>query len=223
MIIQLPYIIKTDARREQAEKRRNDIEKQLASTKYGIAYTDGTEKIVQLNRPIENNLMTQIEYLTSMLYSQLGISKELLDNTANEQQQLNYTSNCVEPIISAIVLEMKRKFLTKTARSQHQSIEYFKDPFTLVPVSQIAEIADKMTRNEIMTSNEIRQIIGMKPSADPEADELRNKNLNKSNEEVDEQMLYDESMLDPNAPPAAEAAAAEGQLAEDELIALLQQ
>ena len=158
MIIQLPYIIKTEARRQQAEQRRSDIEKQLASTKYGIAYTDGTEKIVQLNRPIENNLMTQIEYLTSMLYSQLGISKEILDNTANEQQLLNYTSNSVEPVISAIVNEMKRKFLTKAARTKKQSIEYFKDPFTLVPVSQIAEIADKMTRNEIMISPEKGEI-----------------------------------------------------------------
>ena len=160
MIIQLPYIIKTEARRAQAEQRRNDIEKQLSSTKYGIAYTDGTEKIVQLNRPIENNLMSQIEFLTSMLYSQLGISKEILDGTASEQQLLNYTNRSIEPVISAIVDELKRKFLTKTARTQHQSIEYFKDPFKLVPVSQIAEIADKMTRNEIMTSNEIRQIIG---------------------------------------------------------------
>ena len=188
MIIQLPYIIKTEARRQQAEQRRNDIEKQLASTKYGIAYTDGTEKIVQLNRPIENNLMSQIEFLTSMLYSQLGISKEILDGTASEQQLLNYTNRSIEPVISAIVDEMKRKFLTKTARTQHQSIEYFKDPFKLVPVSQIAEIADKMTRNEIMTSNEIRQIIGMKPSNDPEADELRNKNLNKSNDEIQEDL-----------------------------------
>ena len=188
MIIQLPYIIKTEARRQQAEQRRNDIEKQLASTKYGIAYTDGTEKIVQLNRPIENNLMSQIEFLTSMLYSQLGISKEILDGTASEQQILNYTNRSIEPVISAIVDEMKRKFLTKTARTQHQSIEYFKDPFKLVPVSQIAEIADKMTRNEIMTSNEIRQIIGMKPSNDPEADELRNKNLNKSNDEIQEDL-----------------------------------
>ena len=217
MIIQLPYIIKTQARREQAEQRRNDIEKQLSSTKYGIAYTDGTEKIVQLNRPIENNLMSQIEFLTSMLYSQLGISKEILDGTASEQQLLNYTNRSIEPVISAIVDEMKRKFLTKTARTQHQSIEYFKDPFKLVPVSQIAEIADKMTRNEIMTSNEIRQIIGMKPSDDPEADELRNKNLNKSNDEVTEQ-VYDQGL-------AAEAMGNEGgeELAEEELLALLQQ
>ena len=218
MIIQLPYIIKTEARRAQAEQRRNDIEKQLSSTKYGIAYTDGTEKIVQLNRPIENNLMSQIEFLTSMLYSQLGISKEILDGTASEQQLLNYTNRSIEPVISAIVDELKRKFLTKTARTQHQSIEYFKDPFKLVPVSQIAEIADKMTRNEIMTSNEIRQIIGMKPADDPEADELRNKNLNKSNEEM---------MMDPYENPMTEELANEGpggeELAEEELLALLQQ
>lgn len=218
MIIQLPYIIKTEARRAQAEQRRNDIEKQLSSTKYGIAYTDGTEKIVQLNRPIENNLMSQIEFLTSMLYSQLGISKEILDGTASEQQLLNYTNRSIEPVISAIVDEMKRKFLTKTARTQHQSIEYFKDPFKLVPVSQIAEIADKMTRNEIMTSNEIRQIIGMKPSLDPEADELRNKNLNKSNEQM---------MMDPYENPMTEELANQGEggeeLAEEELLALLQQ
>lgn len=218
MIIQLPYIIKTEARRQQAEQRRNDIEKQLSSTKYGIAYTDGTEKIVQLNRPIENNLMSQIEFLTSMLYSQLGISKEILDGTASEQQLLNYTNRSIEPVISAIVDEMKRKFLTKTARTQHQSIEYFKDPFKLVPVSQIAEIADKMTRNEIMTSNEIRQIIGMKPSLDPEADELRNKNLNKSNEEM---------MMDPYENPMTEELANQGEggeeLAEEELLALLRQ
>ena len=192
LIIQLPYIIKTEARRQQAEQRRTDIEQQLSSTKYGIAYTDGTEKIVQLNRPIENNLMSQIEFLTSMLYSQLGISKEILDGTASEQQLLNYTSRSIEPVISAIADEFRRKFLTKTARTQGQSVQYFKDPFTLVPVTQIAEIADKMTRNEIMTSNEVRQIIGMKPSDDPEADELRNKNLNKSNEEVSEQIVDDE-------------------------------
>ncbi len=218
MIIQLPYIIKTEARRKQAEQRRNDIETQLSSTKYGIAYTDGTEKIVQLNRPIENNLMSQIEFLTSMLYSQLGISKEILDGTATEQQLLNYTNRSIEPVISALVDEMKRKFLTPTARTQHQSIKYFKDPFKLVPVSQIAEIADKMTRNEIMTSNEIRQIIGMKPSDDPEADELRNKNLNKSNEEM---------MMNPYENPMTEELANEGpeggELAEEELLALLQQ
>lgn len=178
LIIQLPYVIKTEARRQQAEKRRQDIADQLAGSKYGIAYTDGTERITQLNRPVENNLMKQIEYLTSMLYSQLGITQSILDGTADDKTMLNYYNRTIEPILSAIVDEMKRKFLTKTARSQLQSIVFFRDPFKLVPVSDISEIADKFTRNEIMTSNEIRQIIGMKPSDDPRADELRNKNLN---------------------------------------------
>lgn len=177
LIIQLPYIIKTEARRQQAEKRRQDIVDQLAGSKYGIAYTDGTERITQLNRPVENNLMKQIEYLTSMLYSQLGITQSILDGTADDKTMLNYYNRTIEPILSAIVDEMKRKFLTKTARSQLQSIVFFRDPFKLVPVSDISEIADKFTRNEIMTSNEIRQIMGMKPSDDPRADELRNKNL----------------------------------------------
>ena len=177
LIIQLPYVIKTEARRQQAEKRRKDIEDQLAGSKYGIAYTDGTEHITQLNRPVENNLMKQIEYLTSMLYSQLGITQSILDGTADDKTMLNYYNRTIEPILSAIVDEMKRKFLTKTARSQLQSISFFRDPFKLVPVNEISEIADKFTRNEIMTSNEIRQIIGMKPSDDPKADELRNKNL----------------------------------------------
>ena len=177
LIIQLPYVIKTEARRQQAEKRRQDIADQLAGSKYGIAYTDGTERITQLNRPVENNLMKQIEYLTSMLYSQLGITQSILDGTADDKTMLNYYNRTIEPILSAIVDEMKRKFLTKTARSQLQSIVFFRDPFKLVPVSDISEIADKFTRNEIMTSNEIRQIIGMKPSDDPRADELRNKNL----------------------------------------------
>lgn len=177
LIIQLPYVIKTEARRQQAENRRKDIESQLSGSKYGIAYTDGTEHITQLNRSVNNNLMSQIEYLTSMLYSQLGITQSILDGTADEKTMLNYNNRTIEPIISAIVDEMKRKFLTKTARSQHQSISFFKDPFKLVPVNDIAEIADKFTRNEIMTSNEIRQVVGMKPSEDPRADELRNKNL----------------------------------------------
>jgi hypothetical protein len=177
LIIQLPYVIKTEARRQQAENRRKDIENQLSGSKYGIAYTDGTEHITQLNRSVNNNLMSQIEYLTSMLYSQLGITQSILDGTADEKTMLNYNNRTIEPIISAIVDEMKRKFLTKTARSQHQSISFFRDPFKLVPVNDIAEIADKFTRNEIMTSNEIRQVIGMKPSEDPRADELRNKNL----------------------------------------------
>ena len=177
LIIQLPYVIKTEAKRQQAENRRKDIESQLSGSKYGIAYTDGTEHITQLNRSVNNNLMSQIEYLTSMLYSQLGITQSILDGTADEKTMLNYNNRTIEPIISAIVDEMKRKFLTKTARSQRQSISFFRDPFKLVPVNEIAEIADKFTRNEIMTSNEIRQVVGMKPSDDPRADELRNKNL----------------------------------------------
>lgn len=177
LIIQLPYVIKTEARRQQAENRRKDIESQLSGSKYGIAYTDGAEHITQLNRSVNNNLMSQIEYLTSMLYSQLGITQSILDGTADEKTMLNYNNRTIEPIISAIVDEMKRKFLTKTARSQRQSISFFRDPFKLVPVNEIAEIADKFTRNEIMTSNEIRQVVGMKPSDDPRADELRNKNL----------------------------------------------
>ena len=178
LIIQLPYIIKTEARRLQAEERRKNIEMQLANTKYGIAYTDSTEHITQLNRSVDNNLMNQIEYLTNMLYSQLGITKEILEGTASEQVMLNYYNRTIEPIMSAIVDEMKRKFLTKTARTQKQSLIFYRDPFKLVPVNQIAEIADKFTRNEIMSSNEIRQIVGMKPVDDPKADELRNKNLN---------------------------------------------
>lgn len=189
LIIQLPYVIKTEARRQQAENRRKDIENQLSGSKYGIAYTDGTEHITQLNRSVNNNLMSQIEYLTSMLYSQLGITQSILDGTADEKTMLNYNNRTIEPIISAIVDEMKRKFLTKTARSQHQSISFFRDPFKLVPVNDIAEIADKFTRNEIMTSNEIRQVVGMKPSNDPRADELRNKNLSApsdSNQQTEE-------------------------------------
>ena len=182
LIIQLPYIIKTEARRQQAEERRKNIEMQLAGSKYGIAYTDGTERITQLNRSLENNLMKQIEYLTSMLYSQLGITQSILDGTADEKTMLNYYSRTIEPIIAAIVDEMKRKFLTKTARSQKQSILFFRDPFKLVPVNDIAEIADKFTRNEIMTSNELRQVVGLKPSDDPKADKLINSNLNQPEE-----------------------------------------
>ena len=178
LIIQLPYVIKTEARRQQAENRRKDIEMQLAGSKYGIAYTDGTERITQLNRSVDNQLMKQIEYLTSMLYSQLGITQAILEGTADEQAMLNYNSRTVEPIVSAIVDEMKRKFLSKTARTQNQSIAFFRDPFKLVPINNIADIADKFTRNEILTSNEIRQIIAMKPSDDPKADQLRNSNLN---------------------------------------------
>ena len=187
LIIQLPYVIKSEARRQQAEQRRKDIEMQLAGSKYGIAYTDGTERITQLNRPVENNLMKQIEFLTNMLYSQLGLTQTVLDGSANEETMLNYYSRTIEPILSAIVDEIERKFLTRTAISQKQSIRYFRDPFRLVPVNQIAEIADKFTRNEIMTSNEIRQIVGMKPSSDPAADELRNKNLSQSTADIENQ------------------------------------
>ena len=176
LIIQLPYVIKTDARRKQAEERRKDIEMQLSGSKYGIAYTDGTERITQLNRPAENNLMKQVEYLTSMLYSQLGLTQSIMDGSADDKTMLNYYNRTVEPILAAITDEIKRKFLTKTARSQRQTIMYFRDPFKLTPVLDLAEIADKFTRNEIMTSNEIRQIVGMKPATDPSADELRNKN-----------------------------------------------
>ena len=178
LIIQLPYVIKTEARRQQADQRRKDIETQLSGSKYGIAYTDGTERITQLNRPVENNLMKQIEFLTSMLYSQLGITQSIMDGTADEKTMLNYYDRTIEPIVSAITDEMKRKFLTKTARTQKQSIEFFRNVFKLVPVGDLAEIADKFTRNEIMTSNEIRQIVGMKPSSDPKADMLVNSNLN---------------------------------------------
>ena len=177
LIIQLPYVIKTEAKKQQAENRRKDIEMQLAGSKYGIAYADGTEKITQLNRSVENNLMKQIEYLTNNLYGQLGITQTILDGSADDKTMLNYYNRTIEPIVSAIVDEMKRKFLTKTARSQGQSILFFRDPFKLVPVNDIAEIADKFTRNEILTSNEIRQIIGIKPSEDPKADELRNSNI----------------------------------------------
>ena len=177
LIIQLPYLVRSNQRKQQAEERRKAIEDQLSNSKYGVAYTDGTEHVTQLNRSVENNLMSQIEYLTSMLYSQLGITQSVMDGTADDKTMLNYYNRTIEPILSAIVDEMKRKFLTKTARSQKQSIVFFRDPFRLVPVADLAEIADKMTRNEIMSSNEIRQIVGMKPSDDPKADELRNKNL----------------------------------------------
>ena len=186
LIIQLPYVIKTDARRQQAEDRRKDIEMQLAGSKYGIAYTDGTEKITQLNRSVENNLMKQVEYLTNLAFSQLGITQSILDGTADEQTMLNYYNRSIEPIVSAIVMEMHRKFLSKTARTQKQAIKAFRDPFKLVPVNNIAEIADKFTRNEILTSNEIRQIIGMKPSDDPKADQLINSNISQPNEENSE-------------------------------------
>ena len=196
LIIQLPYIIKTEARRQQAEQRRKDIEMQLAGSKYGIAYADGTERITQLNRSVDNNLMKQIETLTSMLYSQLGITQSIMDGTADEKTMLNYNSRTIEPIVSAIVDEMKRKFLTKTARSQHQSILFFNEPFKLVPVNDIAEIADKFTRNEILTSNEIRQIIGMKPSPDPKADRLMNSNISQPNNQQMMEGVESGSVLD---------------------------
>lgn len=204
LIIQLPYTIKSEARRKQAEDRRKDIENQLAGSKYGIAYTDATEHVTQLNRSVDNNLMKQIEYLTSMLYSQLGITQAVLDGTADEKTMLNYYNRTIEPIVSAVVDEMKRKFLTKTARSQNKSIAYFRDPFGLVPVSNIAEIADKFTRNEIMTSNEIRQKIGMKPSDDPKADQLINSNISHPIEDQqmysEEEVPYDEAEEEPSDP-----------------------
>jgi hypothetical protein len=185
LIIQLPYVIKTDARRQQADKRRADIEAQLSGSKYGIAYTDGTERITQLNRPVENHLMKQVEYLTSTLYSQLGITQSIMDGSADDKTMINYDNRTVEPIVSAVVDELKRKFLTKTARSRMQSVMFFRDPFKLVPVKELATIADTFTRNEIMSSNEVRHIIGFKPSKDPSADQLRNKNLSQSNEEIE--------------------------------------
>lgn len=188
LIIQLPYVIKSDARRKQAELRRKDIEEQLSGSKYGIAYIDGTEHVTQLNRSVENNLMKQIEYLTSMLYSQLGITQSILDGTADEKTMLNYYNRTIEPILSAIVDEMKRKFLTKTARTKNKSIKFFRDPFKLVPISEIAEITDKFTRNEVASSNEMRQVIGWKPSNDPKADELRNSNISQS--QIDSQTAY---------------------------------
>lgn len=197
LIIQLPYTIKSETRRQQAEDRRKDIEMQLTGSKYGVAYTDATEKVTQLNRPIENNLLKQIEYLTSMANAQLGITQTILDGTADDKTMLNYYNRTIEPIISAIVDEMKRKFLSKTARSQRQTIKFFRDPFKLVPVNDIAEIADKFTRNEIMSSNEIRQVVGMPPSNDPKADELRNSNISRPEEEqIPEEQYYDETTED---------------------------
>ena len=187
LIIQLPYTIRSDARRKQAEERRENIELQLASSKYGIAYADATEHITQLNRPVENQLLTQIDTLTRTLYSQLGITEEILNGSADEKTMNNYYSRTIEPILSAVVDEMKRKFLSKTARSQKQSIAFFNDPFKLVPTTELAELADKLTRNEIMTSNEFRQVVGMRPSKDPNADALRNKNISAA----DDATLFD--------------------------------
>lgn len=202
LIIQLPYSLKSEARREHAERRRKEIEEQLSNTKYGIAYADATEKVTQLNRSIENNLLKQIEYLTNLLFSQLGMTQSILDGTADEQTMLNYYTRLIDPIVSALVDEMKRKFLTKTARTQRQSIAYFRDPFKLVPVNNIAEIADKFTRNEIMTSNEIRQVVGMLPSSDPKADELRNSNISRP----EEQDPMTEPMEDPTMAPPEQSA-----------------
>lgn len=184
LIIQLPYVIKTEARRKQAEERRKLVEDQLAGSKYGIAYTDGTERITQLNRSLDNNLMKQIEYLQNLLWSQLGITQAVMDGTADDKTMLNYYNRTIEPIVSAIVLEMRRKFLTKTARSQHQSIVFFNDPFKLVPVAQLADVADKFRRNEILSSNELRQIVGYRPNADPKSDELTNPNISQSKEQL---------------------------------------
>ena len=219
LIIQLPYVIKTAARREQADIRRKDIEMQLSGSKYGIAYTDGTEKVTQLNRPAENNLMSQITYLTSMLYNQLGLTESVFDGTADEKTMLNYFNRTIWPILSSITDEMNRKFLTKTARSQKQAIKYFSDPFKLVPVTELANIADKFTRNEVLSSNEVRGIIGYKPSIDPKADELRNKNLNNSN-----QLPTDVSSTDSAVPVSQESLSAvtdaQGTIMEDLLSGL---
>lgn len=185
LIIQLPYVIRSESRRADANRRRKEIEDQLSNGKYGIAYTDGTERITQLNRAVDNNLMSQIEYLVNMMYSQLGITQSIMDGTADEATMLNYYNRTIEPIISAISDEMKRKFLTKTARTRGQSIFFYRDPFKLVPVSQVAEIADKFTRNEIMSPNEVRQVIGLKPSKDPTSDELRNRNLSEAKTDIE--------------------------------------
>lgn len=199
LIIQLPYVIKSPARKEQAEARRKDIEMQLSGSKYGIAYTDGTERITQLNRPVENNLMNQIEYLMNVLYSQLGITPEILNGTADEKTMLNYNTRTIEPILSAIVDEMKRKFLTKTARTQGHSIMFTNDPFKLIPINNIADIADKFTRNEILSPNEIRGIIGFKPDKDPKSDELRNRNINQSGQQLEMESVEDPTQaLDQN-------------------------
>lgn len=214
LIVQLPYIIKTDARREQAEKRRKDIETQLSGSKYGIAYTDGTERITQLNRPVENNLLKQIEYLTSMLYGQLNLHQTILDGTADEKTMLNYTNRLIEPIASAIADSMKRSFLTKTARSQKQTIMYFRDPFRLVPVNDLAEIADKFTRNEIMTSNEIRQIVGMKPADDPKADQLINSNISQPDEKTPEEPTPKDQ---PEEPPKTKSSKSKNKKLKEEI------
>ena len=199
LIIQLPYVIKSEARRQQAEQRRTDIEFQLKGSQYGIAYTDATEKITQLNRPAENNLMSQVEYLTEMLYGQLGLTEEVMNGTADEKAMLNYWNRTVEPVLTAMVESMRRSFLTKTARTQRQQIQFFRDPFRLVPIENIAEIADKFTRNEIMTSNEMRQVVGMAPHSDPKADKLLNSNMPNASSESNGTPLSD-------SPPTTELA-----------------
>ena len=206
LIIQLPYVIKTESRRQQAEQRRKDIEMQLSGSKYGIAYTDGTEKITQLNRAVENNLLKQVEFLTSMLYGQLGLTEEILKGTADDKAMMNYYTRTIEPILDAILDEMKRKFISKKARTQRQSIIFFKDIFRLVPAIDMAEVVDKFTRNEVLTSNEVRAIIGFKPSDDPRADELRNKNLNSEDPmmPMDEEYPLDEAQMDPMSTPLSE-------------------
>lgn len=193
MIIQLPYVVKTEARRQQAENRRSDIERQLTESKFGIAYTDGTEKIIQVGRPLENNILDQVKYLKEELYNQLGLSPSIFNGTADEATMLNYYNSTLEPILAAIIDEFKRKFLSKTARTQGQSVIYIREPFRLVPVSQLAEIADKFTRNEILSTNEIRPIVGYKPVDDPAANELRNKNINQKSENVMPNALVTES------------------------------
>jgi hypothetical protein len=208
MIIQLPYVIKSEARRQQAEQRRKDIEFQLKGSQYGIAYTDGTEKITQLNRPAENNLLGQIEYLTKLLYAQLGLTEEVMNGTADEKAMLNYFNRTIEPVIQAIAESMKRTFLTKTARTQGQSIMYFRDPFKLVPMEVIAEIADKFTRNEIASSNDIRQAIGWRPSTDPKSDQLVNSNMPQLGPSANGGSTDPSLEVDPNADPAAAGDAA---------------
>lgn len=200
LIIQLPYVTKSPQRKEEAKRRRKEIEDQLSTSKLGIAYTDGTEKVTQLNRSLDNNLWTQVKELTEQLYSQLGVTPSILDGTADEATRINYFNSTIEPICSAIVDEFERKFLTKTARTQGQAIVFFRDPFKLVPVSQLADIADKFTRNEIMTSNEIRGEIGMKPVKDPKADMLINKNLNMTDEQT--KQLYGEGTTDGSSNPS---------------------
>ena len=196
MIIQLPYVVRGEKRKAEAEERRRSIEQQLNQNEYGIAYVDSAEKITQLNRPLENNLLAQIEYLTNMLYGQIGITQAIMDGTADEKETLNYTNRAIEPLASAIVNEFKRKFLSKTAITQKHSVVFFRDPFKLVPVDNIAEIADKFTRNEIMTKNEFRQVIGMKPSDDPRADQLRNANLSESSAEIEQRLGNDQVDVD---------------------------